>query len=235
MVAVVAESVAESLAERKARLRLVAERVAPLSLAKERTLPLIPAVSDLFVGGTLPRGLVVAVNGVGATSVALILAAGASQAGSWTAFVGSEDLGLAAVAESGIALERLLVVSHVGVRVDVVAALLDAVDVVLVDASLRLRHVDLRRLSARLRERGSVLIQVGASKQLGVDIGVQVMASQWSGLGDGFGLLRSRKLEVCAQGRGVATKARHISLGLQPESTSVDAEQMWLARRLTCL
>ncbi len=219
-----ATATAESQVDRRARLRLVADRVAPLALAHQRTLPLLPAVSDLFVGGSLQRGLTVAVNGIGATSMALVLAAGPSQAGSWTALVGTEELGLAAVAEAGIALERLLVVGPVDASTNagVVAALIGAVDVVLVGSGLRFRPADLRRLSARLRESGSVLIQIGSSqigssqigssKGPGVDVGVRVMTSQWSGLGSGHGLLRSRRVEVQTQGRGAATRARAVSL-----------------------
>ena len=219
-----ATATAESQVDRRARLRLVADRVAPLTLAHQRTLPLLPAVSDLFVGGSLQRGLTVAVNGIGATSMALVLAAGPSQAGSWTALVGTEELGLAAVAEAGIALERLLVVGPVDASTNagVVAALIGAVDVVMVGPGLRFRPADLRRLSARLRESGSVLIQIGSSqigssqiessKGPGVDVGVRVLTSQWSGLGPGHGLLRSRKVEVQTQGRGAATRARAVSL-----------------------
>ena len=229
-----ATATAESQVDRRARLRLVADRVAPLALAHQRTLPLLPAVSELFVGGSLQRGTTVEVNGIGATSLSLVLAAGPSQAGSWTALVGAEGLGLAAVAEAGIALERLLVVSPVdsSTNVGVVAALIGAVDVVMVGPGLRFRPADLRRLSARLRESGSVLIQIGSSrigssrigssrigssqiessKGPGVDVGVRVMTSQWSGLGDGHGLLRSRKVEVQTQGRGAATRTRAVSL-----------------------
>ena len=214
-----AAAIAESQEDRRARLRLVADRVAPLALAHQRTLPLLPAVSELFVGGSLQRGLTVAVNGIGATSMALVLAAGPSQAGSWTALVGTEELGLGAVAEAGIALERLLVVGPVdaSTKAGVVAALIGAVDVVLVGSGLRFRPADLRRLSARLRESGSVLIQIGSrgiesGKAPGVDVGVRVVASQWSGLGEGHGHLRSRKVEVQTQGRGAATRARAVSL-----------------------
>lgn len=220
-----ATATAESQVDRRARLRLVADRVAPLALAKDRTLPLLPAVSDLFVGGSLQRGTTVAVNGIGAVSVALALAAGPSQAGVWTALVGTEELGLAAVAEAGIALERLLVVSAVdsSTSAGVVAALVGAVDVVVVGSGLRFRRADHRRLTARLRESGSVLIQIRSSTVgsstvgsstvgSGVDVGIRVMASQWSGLGSGHGLLRSRKVEVRSQGRGAASKARAVSL-----------------------
>lgn len=219
-----ATATAESQVDRRARLRLVADRVAPLALAKDRTLPLLPAVSDLFVGGSLQRGTTVAVDGIGAVSAALALAAGPSQAGVWTALVGTEELGLAAAQEAGIALERLLVVGPVDPSTSggVVAALVGAVDVVVVGSGLRFRSADLRRLSARLREGGSVLIKigsgwlgpstVGSGPGAGVDVGIRVVSSQWSGLGSGHGLLRSRKVEVQSQGRGAASRARAVSL-----------------------
>ena len=218
----VAAAFAESHVERRAGLRLVAEQVTPLVLANQRMLPLLPTLSELFVGGSLQRGFTVAVNGIGATSLSLLLAAGPSQAGSWTAFVGVDGLGLAAVAEAGVALERLLVVDTVdaSTNVGVIAALVGAVDVVIVGPSLRIGPSELRRLAARLRESGSVLIQIGSREASGVDIGVQVTASEWLGLGEGYGLLRSRKVEVCAQGRGAASKARTASLLLPgPDGT----------------
>lgn len=226
-----AAAIAESSQDRLDRLRLVADRVAPLALAQQRTLPLLPAVSELFVGGSLQRGITVGVNGVGATSMTLALAAGPSQAGSWVACVGTNDLGLGAVAEAGVALERLLVVGPVdaSTHAGVVAALIGAVDVVVVGPGLRFRHSDLRRLSARLRDSGSVLLQIGshqigAGKAVGVDIGIEVRASQWSGLGEGHGLLRSRRVEVHAQGRGAAARVRAASFLLPgPDGAPVNS------------
>ena len=42
--------------------------------------------------------------------MAMAVAAGPSASGAWTAVVGDPDLGLAAVGELGVALERLMVV-----------------------------------------------------------------------------------------------------------------------------
>ena len=65
----------EALDDRRARLRLVADRVAPMALARERTLPVLPALENLLPAGALRRGSVVSVDGMGATSLALALAA----------------------------------------------------------------------------------------------------------------------------------------------------------------
>ncbi len=195
-------------------LRLLGERVAPLTGAHERTLPVLAALRNLFPGGALQRGWVITTGGDGATSLALAVAAGPSAAGSWTAVVGEEGLGLAAAAEAGLALERLLIVAALEPRdaVEATAALVGSVDVVLVGSGIRLGAADHRRLAARLRERGSVLIHPGAGSLDGADVRLQVVSSRWSGLGDGWGLLRSRHVSVRAEGRGTASRPRTLDL-----------------------
>ena len=129
----------------------------------------LPAFGGLLPGSGLRRGTTVAVDGrpgvAGATSLALALAAGPSRAGSWVAAVGLGSLGLVAAAELGVALERLAVVADPGPEragwASVVAALVDGFDLVLVAADGRLRPADARRLVARVRERGAVLVAVG--------------------------------------------------------------------------
>ena len=107
----------------------------------------------------------VRVEGVAAASVALALVAGPSAAGSWTAVVGCPDLGLAAAAEAGVALERLALVAEPAPDewAGVVAAFVGAVDVVVMGPTHRVRTGDARRLAARARERGTILIQVAAT------------------------------------------------------------------------
>ncbi|MEZ5245215.1 MAG: hypothetical protein R2707_08980 [Acidimicrobiales bacterium] len=200
-------------AERVRDLRLVANQVAPLALARERTLPLLPALTSLFPEGGLRRGSIVAVGGVGATSLALAVAAGPSASGSWTAVVGDPGLGLAAAAEAGVVLERMLVVDPKGQDVaGVIAALVGSVDVVLVGPGVRIRPADVRRLTARMRERGSALVRIGALDEPGVDIGLRIVESEWTGLGAGHGLLRARRVRVETQGRGSAARPRGAAL-----------------------
>lgn len=205
-------------AERVRDLRLVADRIAPLALAREHTMPLLPALTSLFPEGGLRRGSIVAVDGVGATSLALAVAAGPSASGSWTAVVGDPGLGLAAAAEAGVVLERMLMIdpSRQGAggnsAAGVLAALVGAVDVVLVGPGVRIRPADVRRLSARMRERGSVLIRIGAIDEPGVDIGLRIVESEWTGLGVGHGLLRARRVRIETQGRGSAARPRGAAL-----------------------
>src|SRR5262245_27935619 len=172
------------------------DRVRPVALAREQVLPVISPLTPLLPQG-LVRGTTVAVDGEsGVTSLALALAAGPSQEGSWVASVGVPWLGLGAAAECGVVLERLAVVSapERSEWATVVAALVDAIDVVLVCPPQRVAMGDARRLAARARERGSVLLVVGHTSSLTVDVRCTVTDSQWSGVEHGAGHLQSRRV-----------------------------------------
>lgn len=200
-------------ATRRAELRLVGDRVTPMALAREQTLPVLGPLVPLFPEGALRRGSVVGVRGPGATSLAMAVAAGPSASGAWTAVVGDPDLGLAAVGELGVALERLLVVRpEPSAWSSALAALVGAVDVVVVAPKHHVREADARRMGARLRERGSVLIHVGDRWPVGADVQLDIAAGEWQGLGDGHGVLQSRRLDVHGGGRGSASRPRSLEL-----------------------
>ncbi len=188
----------------------------PVSLAGEQVLPVLPALQSLLPGGVLRRGSTVVV--AGSTSLALALAAAPSASGSWCAAVGLPSLGLVAVAELGVSLERLALVGAPGGSWPaVVAALVDALDVVVVHPPTPARAADVRRLAARVRERGAVLVPVCSSWE-GADVRLGVTRSEWHGLGAGHGHLRARRLEVAAQGRGAAARPRRACVWLPPGS-----------------
>ena len=63
-------------------------------------------LSPLLPEGGIRRGTAVAVSGHGAMTLAIALAAEASRRGSWVAAVGMADLGVSALAERGVDLER---------------------------------------------------------------------------------------------------------------------------------
>jgi hypothetical protein len=229
-------------------VKALAERVRPVDLARDRRLPVLPAFDALLPGSGLRRGSTVAVTArpgvAGATSLALALAAGASQAGSWVAAVGLGSLGLVAAAELGVAFERLVLVADPGREREgwaaVVAALVDGFDVVLVAAGAesvtagagngagtgggrlsgspsgsRLRAGDARRLVARVRERGSVLVAVGGELPgERSPLRLTVTAASWDGLGDGWGHLQGRRVTVSSGGRGEAARERQADLWL---------------------
>jgi hypothetical protein len=192
-------------------------RVEPVSRADEQLLPVDGPLSDLLPGAGLRRGSTVVICPgpvAGTTSLALSLLA-ASQAGSWCAAVGLPELGLVAAAGVGVSLDRFALVPNPGEQWSMVtAALIDAVDVVLVRPPRRVRLTDARRLVARARERGSVLVPISSTWSEAADIRLRVVAGAWDGLGQGHGVLQARTVEVVATGRGAASRERRVLLWL---------------------
>jgi len=211
-------------------LPLVAARTRPVALAREALLPVLPALEGLLPEPGLRRGTTVGVGGgPGATSLALALGAAASAVGSWAGAVGLPSLGLEAAGELGVALERLLLVEPPPDRwATVVAALLDAVDLVHIALPPRVRLGDARRLAARARERGAVLV-VHAPGAVGTGawpeapaVRLTVAESAWAGpAGGGAGRLHARRVEVVGGGRGAAARPRRAALWLPDATGSV--------------
>ena len=179
---------------------------------RARVLPVHAELADLLPWGGLRRGSTVAVRG--STALLLALLAEATANGSWAAVVGMPDLGLLAAAELGVAVDRLALVPNPGGQPSaVVAALLDGVDLVAVGTAGsggRLTDALARRLSARARHRGAVLLPFGPWP--GADLELSCERAVWSGLGDGHGHLNRREAVVCARGRGAAARPVRATL-----------------------
>lgn len=210
------------------------EQVRPTTLAREQRLPVLPALEKLIPGGGLRRGSTLATDGAAATSLALAAVAAASQDGAWVAAVGFPSLGLLAAAEAGVALERFVLVASPDTEIGpdneetawaaAVAALVDAFEVVLVRATHRVKGRDGRRLAARTRERGAVLVQVGSEGwPEGADVTLEVTESCWEGLADGHGHLRARRVTVVGGGRREASRPRRSELWLPSVDGLVEA------------
>jgi hypothetical protein len=205
----------------------------------ERSLPVAAALRPLLPGGCLRRGGTIALaaqrgtatesrsgegraasNGAaqpgtpaGATSLLFALLAEASAAGSWCAAVGMPRLGLVAAAEAGVVTDRLALVPSPGPDwIDTVGALLDGLDIVAVTTPGGVAPQLAGRITARARQRGAVLIAVGAWP--GADVTLEVVRGAWHGLGQGVGRLRRREVEVVASGRGAAARPRRAHLWL---------------------
>lgn len=187
----------------------------------ERTLPVAAALRPLLPGGVLRRGSTVSVQGTdGATSLMFALLAQASAAGSWCAAVGLPNLGLVAAAEAGIVLERFALVPAPGPEwAEVVATLLDGLDIVVATTPGPVPSRMASRLVARARQRGPVLITMG--RWPGAEVTLEVTGSTWHGIGQGRGRLRCRELEVVAAGRGAAARAHRAHLWLPAETSAV--------------
>ncbi|HEY4458464.1 MAG TPA: hypothetical protein VGN81_29400, partial [Pseudonocardiaceae bacterium] len=119
--------------------------------------------------------------------------------------------------------------------VSVVAALLDGMDLVVVNAAglsrAGRRGGELaKRLSARARHRGAVLISAG--EWPGADLDLSCTELRWSGLRMGRGYLAEGELVISATGRGAATRHReHLAVlpcaaGTNPANPN-SAAPMW--------
>jgi recA bacterial DNA recombination protein len=192
-------------AESRGRLHEVARRAVPVVAAGELVLPVPGPLGETLPGGGMRRGTVVAVAGpagAGATTLGLRLVAAATAAGEWAAVVeaGATLGGLAAI-EAGVAPSRLAVVRAVprGRWVAVVAALLDGVGLVVAEVPVGIRVGDARRLTARARERGAVLVTWG---EWPAEAALRLRARG----------RRDDVLEIEVEGRGAAARPRLAAL-----------------------
>jgi len=203
--------------------------VAAHATARERTLPVVDALTSLLPA--VQRGSVVACEGAAAVSLALAVVAGPSAAGAWVGVAGLPSLGLAAAAEAGVDLARLVavvepcqvgasaapvngVVADEGGRFDglhwaeLLAAMVDGFDVLLLGPELRrVSEGTARRIVARLQSRGAVAITVGLPA-FGADLRLRSTGARWQGLGEGHGVARGRVAGVELSGRRVPSPRR---------------------------
>jgi hypothetical protein len=208
-------------------LGAVGLRSQPLVLAREQVLPVLPAFERLLPEPGLRRGTVTRTHGPGATSLALALLARGTTEGSWVAAIGLRSLGLAAAGELGVVLSQLLLVDvPPGPQwATAVAAALDGVDAVLLEVPPRCREADARRLQARLRDRGAVVVLVGAAGPFQPDLVVAGSTPRWYGVGCGWGHLRARCLPVEVSGRRAASRSRTARLWLPDPDGEVRLEE----------
>ncbi|WP_431838199.1 hypothetical protein [Cellulomonas sp. Y8] len=186
----------------------------PVLLTDRPPLAVPPALAPLLPDG-LRRGSTTAV--LGSTSLVLAMVAAACTAReAWAAVVGQPSLGLLAAAQTGVALERLAVVPQPGVDAPtVVAALLDGIDVVVVGPGTHLADADRRRLMARARDRGSVLLATAPWPGAGTVLTVE--GGRWTGVGEGDGRLRAHEVQITRTGRGSAGQAQDLRVVLPLE------------------
>jgi hypothetical protein len=173
------------------------------------------SLAPLLSGG-LQRGTLVGVSGPGGVTLALSLLAEPLAQGSWAGVVGLPDLGLEAAVALGVELSRVALVPDPGPSwAAVVAVLLDTLDMVMVRAPGYCRPADARRLAARARERGSILLLSGGPAwPERLDLQLTVETDGWEGLGSGVGTLRRRAARVVVSGRRSADRSRAMTCWL---------------------
>ncbi len=162
--------------------------------------PVLPELSDLVqlrTGGSY---------GVDSASLALALAAGASAAGEWVGFAGWPDFGAEAAVELGVDLGRTVLVPDTGQHwLEVTAALVDVLRVVVLRPPARVDAKSAGVLDARLRKRSSVLVVWGDWPRC--DARLSLEEARWTGPEHGHGRLRTRRARVAVR-RGSAPAVR---------------------------
>jgi hypothetical protein len=233
-VSAVAESVSESPIS---VLRSLKARIAPTATAAQRVLPVRSDLASLLPLGGFRRGTVAQIAHGGLLYAAL---GEAMSEGAWTVFVGAPSLGLAAAFDHGISAERLAIVATPppDQSASVIAALVDAVDLVVLGSTVVLRAADARRLSARIRERNGVLISMGAWPDA-PEVTLEVTASSFTGIDRGHGHLQGWSLEVQVSGRGAAARGRRGTVALAIRGTEeiisapIDVEPVFRLERVS--
>ncbi|MCU1542347.1 MAG: hypothetical protein JWM50_212 [Microbacteriaceae bacterium] len=179
-----------------------------------RSLPTHPAIARLLPGGGLQEGSVYSV--VGSTTLLMALLAGPSAAGSWCGVVGVPEFGIEAAARFGIDLDRLVLVPHPGDQwLGVTSAIADVMGVVVARPPKRASDGAVTRLAARLRQRGSTLIVLGAWPQS--EAILTLSQSDWSGIGNGNGYLEARQATVTVTSTGGRPRSARLWLPDQEE------------------
>lgn len=197
-------------------LRELVEVTRPVTMADERVIPVADRLGSLL-GGGLKRGTTVGVAGtVGITSTGLSLCARATSSGLWMGCLNIPSLGWAAAEALGVDLRRVVSVDvPLPDLADAAAAMVDVFDLVMCDGLEGISSSQSRKLSARVRERGCVLLVLGGDTGAGgsADVIVEVDDVTWSGLGDGSGRLRSRSSTVTVHGRRGLSRPRSSRIG----------------------
>lgn len=179
-------AVVPDLQQLRDRVRLLERPTPGVELARGRSVAALPV---------LRGGSSVEVSDLG---LAMALLAGPTTAGSWCAVVGVPDFGAEAAAGLGVDLARVVLVPAPAEQwLEVVAALVDVVSLVLLRPAERVSDGTAARLSARLRRRDAVLLVHGeAGAWPRCELRMRTTRTAWSGVGEGHGRLRVRDLEV---------------------------------------
>ncbi|OLT23733.1 hypothetical protein BJF79_45840 [Actinomadura sp. CNU-125] len=174
-----------------------------------RAVPVLPALRAVLPDG-LRAGSLVGLDGPAAASLAAALVAGASRHGGTDGTGGWFGvLGLPGVRRAGRRRDGRRPGPPAAGRTNpatagrtVVAALLEADDLVLLHPPERPDPAAVRRLSALARRHGTVLALAAEPGWPGVRLRLRTAAPSWEGLGPGHGRLRARRTEVIAEGAG---------------------------------
>lgn len=166
-------------------------------------LPVTEVLQPLFSGAGFERGHIYGIAGDAPLSLLFALVARATGEGSWLALVNLQRAGLLSAHEHGVALHRTVCVevgssSSSSSWSHAVGALVDGFDFVVV-SSPACSMGEARRIAARVKAQGSVLLVVGNPGAFDVDATFGARTVQWQ-----FNTYASaRTVHVSARGRRV--------------------------------
>lgn len=182
-----------SAEERLAHIQELRQRVHRMQgTATSHPLPTLPALDGLV---RLRTGASYAVDRPG---LAMALMAGPSGAGAWSAVIGVSDFGLEAASGFGIDLDRTVLVPEPGdAWLEVAAALIDVLQVVVVRPPGKVSQHQAARVSSRLRQRDALLISVGDWPH--TECRLWVEESTWTGIGRGHGRLTGHRTRIVSR------------------------------------
>lgn len=161
-------------------------------------LPVPTALEPLLPDGGLRVGSSYSISPSPSLLGALLSAS--SQRGSWCAVIGMPTLGVEAMADLGVALDRLILVPEPGARwLSIASSLSEVVPLVAVHPRSRVSDAEVSRLNARLRDRASTLLVTASWPQ--AEATLRIERTEWLGLGSGWGLLSERIVTLSSSGR----------------------------------
>ena len=137
-------------------------------------------LQPLFPKSGFERGRLYGITGDASLSLLFALVAQPTTRGSWWATVDMARIGLLSADEYGVALQRTVCVSSGSSNTwpQVVGALVDGIDLVAV-MSPTCSAGEARRITARARAQGTVLIVVGRQGAFDVDVVLTARSLQW--------------------------------------------------------
>lgn len=152
-----------------------------------------------------------ATYGVDSASLAMALMAGPSADGAWCGVVGSAEFGIEAAAAAGVDLSRTILVPDPADQwLGVTSALIDVLTVVVVNPPGKVSDGAVSRISARLRQRGAMLVAWGDWPRCDARLTMDDVA--WVGLGRGHGHLQARQATVSVRKGTAQAQQRRLWL-----------------------
>lgn len=199
----------------------LSRHIAVRGAAGRGVLPVPSSLAPALPSESLERGRIYGCAGDASLSLLFALVSVATREGSWFAMVDMDHAGLQSAREHGVALQRTVCASSGGEGAWplVVGSLVDGFDVVAVTSPPG-RPQEARRIAARVRSSGAVLLVLGDKGGFEVDAVLRARTVSWR-----FDLhAQVRTVEVSSSGRRAHRGGRCVvHLPVPPEPDGVPA------------